>query len=96
MPSSPIQFNWTPQKAHSNLRKHRVSFNEAQTVFDDPRAYIVDDPDHSLAESREIAIGYSNKNRFLFVSFTQRGDVVWLISARKATPTERRMYENQR
>ena len=96
MPSSPIRFNWTPPKANLNLRKHGVRFDEAQTVFDDPRACIMDDPDHSLDELREIILGYSHRNRVLIVSYTLRGDTVWLISARKATPMERRMYENQR
>jgi uncharacterized protein len=95
MSSLPLKFNWTPQKANWNLRKHSVSFSEAQTVFGDPHAILVDDPDHSIKEAREIAIGYLYKNRVLFVSLTQRGDVVWLISARKATPAERKAYEDQ-
>lgn len=67
-----MQFEWDPVKASSNFRKHKVSFDEAVTVFRDPLARIVDDPDHSVDEHHEIAIGYSLLNRLLFVFFTER------------------------
>lgn len=64
-----MRFEWDPVKAASNLGKHKVSFDEAVTVFRDPLARIVDDPDHSTEERREIAIGHSLLNRLLFVFF---------------------------
>lgn len=89
------RFEWDPEKAERNQRKHGVDFEEAETVFDDPYARIIDDPDHSLAEQREIIIGHSNKHRMLFVSFAARGDVIRIISARKATPREQKAYEEK-
>jgi len=89
-----IQFQWDTQKADRNARKHRVTFVEAATVFRDPLAFIFDDEDHSEEEYREIIIGHSVRHRLLVVSFTERGDVIRIISARKADREEREDYEN--
>jgi uncharacterized protein len=90
----PLVFEWDSRKAKGNLRKHRVSFDEACTVFDDLLAVIFSDEDHSNGEEREIIAGYSMLDRLLLVSFTERSaDRVRIISARKATRGEQRDYE---
>ena len=90
----PLVFEWDSRKAKSNQRKHRVSFDEGCTVFDDSRATIFPDEDHSNGEEREIIVGYSILDRMLLVSFTERSlDRVRVISARKATRREQRDYE---
>lgn len=92
-----MKFDWYPPKAESNLKKHQVSFEEAKTVFGDPLAAIFLDDGHSFDEKREIMIGYSDRNRLLVVSFTERGnDLIHIISARRADPDERRKHENER
>ncbi len=84
-------FEWDAEKEAKNLAKHGVSFSEASTVFGDRLAEIYDDPDHSdLLERREIIIGKSEDGRILLVSFTERSENVRIISAREATPKERR------
>ena len=89
-----LQFEWDKKKAISNLKDHKVSFDEASTVFDDPLAYIFDDEDHSIDEQREIIIGNSVLNRLLLVSFTERvEDLIRIISAREVTKRERQDYE---
>jgi uncharacterized DUF497 family protein len=87
------RFGWDATKAVVNLRKHRVAFDEALTVFADPLARIFDDPDHSAEEKREIIIGYSVAQRLLVVGFTERNNEVRIITARSATARERRTYE---
>jgi uncharacterized DUF497 family protein len=82
-------------KASKNLEKHRVSFSEALTVFSDPLARIDDDPDHSFAERREIIFGQSRAGRLLLVSFTERGDIIRIISARQPDNAERKRYEEE-
>ncbi len=86
-------YEWDPKKAKANQRKHRVSFEEAATVFLDPLAVTYPDPDHSDAEVREITIGHSAKRRVVFLWHTQRGDRIRIIGARKVTPRERKQYE---
>ena len=90
-----LTFEWDRRKALSNQRKHGVSFADATTVFDNPRAWIFDDEEHSMdEEQREIAIGHSTSNRLLLVSFVERWPgVVRVISARPATRKERKKYE---
>jgi uncharacterized protein len=89
-----LRFEWDEKKAERNRKKHRVDFDEASTVFQDPLARIFDDPDHSAEECREILVGHSSRNRLLLVSFTEReSDVVRIISARVATNRERHAYE---
>jgi len=91
---SNIQFVWEPRKARSNLEKHGVSFEEAQTVFLDESARIIDDPDHSAEEERFLLLGYSLQARCLIVSHCYRdaNDVIRLISARRATRSEEKTY----
>jgi uncharacterized DUF497 family protein len=88
-----LEFEWDPAKAAENLKKHGVAFAEALTVFADPLARIVDDPDHSIDETREIIIGHSGRQRSLLVSFTERTPKVRIIGARRATRRERQDYE---
>ena len=84
---------WDPEKAASNLTKHGVDFHEAGTVLDDPLSTTFPDPAHSLDEQRYITIGSGLSGRILVVAHTDRGEAVRLISARPATPVERRFYE---
>ena len=86
-------FEWNPQKATLNLRRHRVSFKEAATVFNDPLSVTVHDPDHSMDENRYLLIGQSYHNRLLIVSHAEQGDHIRIISARELTLTEREAYE---
>lgn len=88
-----MQFEWNTEKAKANLKNHNVSFDEAQTVFDDPLFIIFADPDHSFEENRFIVMGESNQNRLLVVSYTERPPKTRLISARTATRAERKKYE---
>ena len=88
-----LRFEWDARKALTNQVKHGVSFEEAMTVFSDPLACIFDDPDHSVAESREIIIGLSQNQRLLIVFFTEPSNTVRIFSARKATKNERQDYE---
>jgi uncharacterized DUF497 family protein len=88
-----VIYEWDPKKAKANLLKHRVSFEEAATVFLDPLAVTYPDSDHSGEEFREITIGHSAKRGVLFLSHTQRGDRTRIIGARKATSRERKQYE---
>jgi len=91
---STMRFEWDPAKAASNIRKHGVSFDEAVTVFKDPLALIFDDEEHSEDEHREIIIGMSTLNKMLLVCFVERiEDTIRLISARSATRTEIKDYE---
>ena len=90
-----MDFEWNPQKEKLNLAKHNVSFDEASTVFNDPLSRTFDDPDHSLDERRFIIVGYSDKNRLLFVCHTDSDKIVRLISAREVTPNERKQHEEK-
>jgi uncharacterized protein len=85
-------YEWDPAKAASNLRRHRVSFTEATTVFLDQAALTFDDPDHSIGEKREVTIGYSSFERMLFVSHCAREERIRIISAREASRGEKRQY----
>jgi uncharacterized protein len=91
-----MQFEWDPKKAKSNVKKHGVSFEEAVTVFYDPLSATFDDPDHSGTEPRFVTIGYSTGNRLLFVSHSDRGENLRIISARIATAHERKRHEDQK
>jgi len=88
-----FNFEWDEEKAKANLKKHKVSFDEAATVFSDPFSITILDPDHSVGEERYIDIGTSDKGRVLIVAYTERGMNIRIISCRKATLTERRRYE---
>lgn len=89
-----LHFSWDPAKARANLRKHRVSFEEAQSVFNDEQALLLDDPEHSAAEERFILLGLSAQTRVLVVvhGYRANADEIRLISARRATRTEQREY----
>ena len=88
-----MNFEWDETKAASNLEKHAVSFEEAVSVFAD-RLYIdLFDPDHSDEEERYLIVGMSGAGRLLIVSYSEREDVVRIISARELTAAERRAYE---
>ena len=90
-------YRWDPKKAAANLKKHKVSFDEATSVFTDPFALTFDDPDHSLDEKRFITIGTSSKQRILFLAHADRGeDHVRIIHARPATKTEAHAYQKSR
>ena len=89
----PLHFEWDPRKATSNLAKHGVSFEEATTVFGDPRSLTIPDPEHSVTEQRFILLGRSHSGRLLVVLHTERGDHLRVISGRLASRKERKTYE---
>ena len=88
-------FEWDEDKAKENVRKHKVSFEEAETIVDDPLSITIPDPDHSKAERRFIDIGQSEAGRIIVVGYPQRGKATRLINARQATRAERRRYEEE-
>lgn len=91
-----MQFEWNPEKAEVNLKKHGVSFEEAKTVFGDFLARIFEDEEHSFDEKRNGIVGHSTENRLLIISYTEKDDdTIRIISARETTPRERRKYENE-
>jgi uncharacterized protein len=87
-----VDFEWDAAKAAGNRRKHGVSFEEASTVFDDPKVLVRYDEGHSDEEDRWNAAGMSEKLRVLSVTYTRRGSAIRIISARKATRAESREY----
>ena len=89
-----VEFAWDPRKARSNLVKHHISFEEAQTVFLDESARLIDDPDHSEEEERFVLQGYSFQARCLIVNhcYRESDSVIRLISARRATAQEEEVY----
>ena len=89
-----ISFIWDKKKAKENLEKHKVSFEEAQTVFDDPNARMIFDAEHSYDEERFILLGISSGIRLIVVCHNYREDdmVIRIISARKATKNEQKQY----
>ena len=91
-----MRFEWDAEKASINIKKHGVSFEKARTVFEDPEALVIDDPDHSETEERFIILGFSIRARMLVVCHCLRdGDrVIRIISARKATVHEAAQYNN--
>ena len=90
-----MEFEWDPRKAARNLDKHKVSFSEAATIFEDPLGLTVPDPDHSEGEIRLITLGRSARGRFLMVAHTERSGRLRLISARALTRSERKAYEEE-
>jgi hypothetical protein len=88
-----VTYAWDPVKAAANARKHRVTFEEASSVFLDPLALTFQDPDHSEEEDREITIGRSVRQRVLFVAHVGRESRVRIISARRASRREQKQYE---
>jgi uncharacterized protein len=88
------RFEWDPKKAASNLKDHRVSFNEATSAFGDMLAMNMPDPDHSEGEERFLVLGMSSASRLMVVCYAERPPRTRIISARLATGHERRKYEN--
>ena len=91
---SNIRFDWDPKKAAENVKKHGVTFEEARTVFFDERAKLIDDPDHSEDEDRFVLLGVSNTLKVILVChcYRQEGNVIRIISARKASRHETKQY----
>ncbi|OGW09003.1 MAG: hypothetical protein A2W75_01605 [Nitrospinae bacterium RIFCSPLOWO2_12_39_15] len=89
-----MEFEWDPEKAKKNHKKHGVHFDEASTVFYDALSATFDDHDHSIGEHRLITVGFSSSGRLLVVSHTERGKTIRIISARLATVRERIRHEN--
>lgn len=89
-----MKFRWDPRKDRENQRKHGVSFEEATTVFGDPLAGTIPDPDHSHGEHRYLTMGLSSNNRLIVVSHTEEGENFRIISAREANAHERKTYES--
>lgn len=93
-------FEWDENKENSNLRKHKIGFTEAQTIFDDPFLITFSDEFHSYEEERFISIGLSVNNRVLLTVHTEISEdaeviKIRIISCRKATALEREIYEQQ-
>ena len=93
-----LRFEWDPRKNAANRRKHGVSFEEAETAFADDHALLLDDPDHSEQEERFVLLGLSATLRVLVVCHCYRrsGDVIRIISARKAERDEQETYTHRR
>lgn len=89
-------FDWDAKKATINLKKHKVSFEEATTVFSDPLSITIYDPDHSMDEDRFIDIGRSENGRVLVVVYTEDVAAIRIISCRIANPKERKRYEDEK
>lgn len=88
-----MDFEWDPEKAAANVRRRRVSFNEAATVLEDPLSTTFPDEAHSEGEMRFVTVGVSQRGRLLVVAHTERNDTIRIISARRATRREREFYE---
>ena len=88
-------FEWDPNKAEANLRKHGVSFEEGITVFGDPLSMNMPDPDHSASERRYIVLGMSERYRLLVVCYAEVEERTRIISARRAIRSERKDYEEK-
>ena len=88
-----MQFEWNPEKAAANVKRHRVDFDEAAGVLEDPLSTTFPDETHSEQEMRLLTIGASHRGRILVVAHTERNDTIRIISARRATRREREFYE---
>jgi uncharacterized DUF497 family protein len=93
-----LRFEWDQRKNRLNRSKHGVTFEEAESVFFDENALLIDDPDHSDQEDRFVLLGFSFRLRILVVChcYRRRGDVIRIISARRADPAERQLYTQRR
>jgi uncharacterized protein len=89
-----MDFEWDPAKDADNQAKHDVTFEDASTVFGDPLAVTIADPDHSSDEQRFLTTGMSTQRRLLIVAHTDRDDRIRIINARPVTSAERRTYEH--
>ena len=90
-----LKFEWDENKSKRNLKKHGVDFKEGKTVFNDPVAITIDDPNHSALEERYLDIGISSKGRILVLWYTERNDNIRIIGCRKANRFERGQYEKK-
>ena len=90
-----MEFEWDSSKADLNLVEHGVTFQEAATIFGDPLALTVSDPDHSGDEDRFLTFGHPSGGNLLVVSHTDRGSKTRIIDARPATRKERKIHEKQ-
>jgi uncharacterized DUF497 family protein len=90
-----LGFEWHEEKAKENLQKHGISFEEAKTVFNDPFSITISDPNHSVNEERYIDIGLSLRGQLLVVVYTERQFSIRIISCRRATKAERKVYEQR-
>jgi uncharacterized DUF497 family protein len=90
-----LTFEWDEEKSKKNSKKHGVTFEEAKTVFNDPSAITIDDPDNSDKEERYLDIGPSSRGRVLVVWYTERQQNIRIIGCRRATPSERMAYEER-
>jgi uncharacterized DUF497 family protein len=88
-----MHFEWDRSKADANRRKHKVTFDEAASVFYDPLSATFQDPDSSRTEERLVTIGHSSRQRLLVVVHTEQGETIRIISARLATAHERKRHE---
>ena len=88
-----MHFEWDRTKAERNLKRHRISLDEAVTVFYDPLAATFDDPDHSVGEHRLITVGRSSRGRLLVVIHVERGENIRIISTRLTAARERKRHE---
>jgi uncharacterized DUF497 family protein len=89
-----MNFEWDPKKSDANIKKHGVSFHEASTIFGDPLSVTFNDPDHSIGEHRYLTFGYSRTGQLLVVIHTEKHRKMRIISARRATRQERKIYED--
>ena len=90
-----LTFEWDEEKSKKNFKKHGVTFEEAKTVFNDPSAITIDDPDHSDEEERYLDIGLSSNGRVLVLWYTERQKNIRIIGCRRATSSERMTYEER-
>ncbi len=90
-----LRFEWDDDKAIANLRKHRVSFSEAESAFDDPHRKRAFDASHSAVEDRWLLIGISKRLRLLAVAYTKRNEKIRIINARRANQAEESRYTGE-
>ncbi|MFC2129969.1 BrnT family toxin [Bacteroidota bacterium] len=90
------EFEWDINKSRENAKKHKISFDEAVSIFGDPLAIYFEDEEHSILEQRSKIIGISSQGKALLVVYAIRGNIVRIISTRLLTPKERKNYENKR
>jgi uncharacterized DUF497 family protein len=88
-----MKFVWDNNKAEANLKKHKIAFECAASVFGDPLAITFRDPDHSTGENRYLTFGLSHNGQLLILAHSYRNESVRIISARRATRAERKIYE---
>ena len=91
-----LDFAWDEDKAAANVKKHGISFQEAKAVFGDPFSVTINDPAHSVSEYRFVDIGASTSGMILAVAYAERGQKIRLVSCRKATKAERKIYEERK